>query len=428
MKLISRTLAPLALAAIFTTGSTVWAAPKTDKAKAPAKTAAPKTMDKKTTKERSDPAMVKAQQLLKSSAASYKGLNSYSSDVMWSNGSPETLSGRVMWQRPDQLMAEVKTGAQTFQKYLSDGKIIETKTDNGETVYTSAETEDAEKALSEALGQLGPVGLSLGTFLTDDDPLAAYGESLKTVTSHVATAEEGKGLDLPPKQLQVVDIALELKRGTTTIPVKMQYTLGEKDKLVRRFSVNYKIGENAVAQSETYTNVKANPKLEAAIKFTPAADAQLVDDLDPSYDARLRVGAAPLELKATDLAGQPISFDDYKGKVVLVDFWATWCPPCRDEMPNVIATYNKYHDKGFDIIGISLDKDKDALDKYIADNKMPWRQVFDGKFWDSEVPKQFGVQAIPFAMVIGRDGKIAAVNARGPALETAVAKALDAPA
>ena len=94
----------------------------------------------------------------------------------------------------------------------------------------------------------------------------------------------------------------------------------------------------------------------------------------------------------------------------------------------MIATYNKYHDQGFDVVGISLDNSKEALDKYIADNKMPWRQVFDGKGWDSAAGKTFGVQAIPFAMIIGRDGKIAAVNARGETLEKAVAKALAAPA
>ncbi len=425
MKLITRTFTPLALAAFFAAHSAVWAAPKTEKtkAKAPAKT------EKTTTKARSDPATVKAQQLLKGSAAAYKGLNGYSSDVSWSNGSPDNLTGRVAWQRPDQLMAEVKMPTETYQKYLSDGKTVEVKIAGEETIYTSVETEDATAALPAALGQLGPVGLSLGTFLTDADPLAAYKDTLKSVSSHVASAEEAAGLDLKPNQLQVVDILLELKRGTDAIPVKMVYTLGEKDKLVRRFSVNYQVGDSAISQTETYTNVKANPKTAAdALKFVPAAEAQQVDDLDPRYDASLRVGAMPIELKATDLEGKPISFDDYKGKVVLVDFWATWCPPCREEMPNVIATYNKYHDKGFDIIGISLDNSKDALDKYIADNKMPWRQVFDGKGWDSAAGKTFSVQAIPFAMIIGRDGKIAALNARGEALEKAVVKALDAPA
>ena len=331
MKLISRTLTPLALAAIIASQGTLWAAPKTDKTKAPAKAA--KTTQKTTKKATADPAMVKAQQLLKSSAAAYKGLNAYSSDVSWSNGSPDNLTGRVAWQRPDQLMAEVKMPTETYQKYLSDGKLIEAKIADGATIYTSADTENAAAALPEALGQLGPVGLSLGTFLTDDDPLAAYKDTLKSVSSHLASAEEATGLDLKPNQLQVVDIMLELKRGADAIPVKMVYTLGEKDKLVRRFSVNYKAGDNAISQTETYTNVKANPKIgDDTLKFVAAGDAQLVDDLDPTYDASLRVGATPIELKATDLAGQPISFDDYKGKVVLSRFLGDVVPavPRRD--------------------------------------------------------------------------------------------------
>lgn len=421
MKLITRTLT---LAALFasgsTLGSTVWAAPET--------AAAGQTMDKKAT----DPAMVKAQQMLKDSAAAYKALDAYSSDVTWKKGSAkasQTLTGHVAWQRPDQLMAEVKMGDNTFQKYLSGGKLIETKVTAGQTMYTSVDTENAAEMLPEALGELGPVGLSLGTFLTDTDPLEAYGDDVKTLSARAATAEEAQGLDLKPAELQTIEIKLEIKRGTGTMPVQMTYVLGEKDKLVRSFSVNYQVGEQTIAQTETYTEVKVNPQNGAdALKFVPAAGAELVDDLNPTYDTRLRTGAAPIALNATDLQGAPISFDQYKGKVVLVDFWATWCPPCRAEMPNVIATYNKYHDKGFDIVGISLDQDKAALDKYIAENKMPWRQVFDGKGWDSEVGKNFGVRAIPFAMIIGRDGKIAALNARGEGLEKAVAKALDAPA
>ncbi len=431
MKPIVRTLSPLALAALISLHSSAHAQTKT--AKPATKASSAKATKAKPTVARTDAsavaAMKAARQLMKDSATAYKSLNSYSSDVTWNNGTAQPLRGKVAWQRPNMLMAEVKMGPQTYQKYVSDRKVIETKVVGDATRYTSAPAGEATSVLAEAMSEIGQVGLSLGTFLTDADPLAAYGDSIKTLNSHVATAEEATGLDLKPTELKVVNIGLEIKQGPNTLPVAMSYVLGAKDKLVRRFSVNYKVGARAISQIESYTNVKVNPKIEAtALKFTPAATAQLVDDLNPTYDERLRTGAVPIELKATDLKGAPISFNDYKGKVVLVDFWATWCPPCRAEMPNVIANYNKYHDQGFDIVGISLDEDKGALDKYIADNKMPWRQVFDGKGWESEAGKTFGVRAIPFAMIIGRDGKIAALNARGEALEAAITKALAEPA
>ena len=113
-----------------------------------------------------------------------------------------------------------------------------------------------------------------------------------------------------------------------------------------------------------------------------------------------------------------------RGHVVLVNFWATWCGPCVGEMPNVIAAYKKYHTQGFEIVGVSLDQSRPALTGFIAQNKMPWRQVFDGRGWGSAVPREYGVQAIPFGLLIGRDGKIAAVDVRGPALTAALQQAL----
>ena len=131
-----------------------------------------------------------------------------------------------------------------------------------------------------------------------------------------------------------------------------------------------------------------------------------------------------MEIKFTSLQGEEIDLAAMKDKVVLVDFWATWCGPCIAELPNVQKAYTDYHDKGFEVIAISLDQDKAKLEKFITEKKMPWPQAFDGKGWENEIASQFGITGIPATFLIGKDGKIAASNLRGSALEAAIKKQL----
>jgi thiol-disulfide isomerase/thioredoxin len=125
-----------------------------------------------------------------------------------------------------------------------------------------------------------------------------------------------------------------------------------------------------------------------------------------------------------DLAGKPLSIANYKGKVVLVDFWATWCMPCRIELPNVLQTYGKYHPQGFEIIGVSLDQDQQTLERLIKANEMAWPQFFDGKLYENKLAMKYGVNKVPTTYLLDREGKIIARDLHGEALETAVAAAL----
>ena len=138
----------------------------------------------------------------------------------------------------------------------------------------------------------------------------------------------------------------------------------------------------------------------------------------------LPVGSPFPDFSEKDVDGKPISVGAYKGKIVLVDFWATWCGPCVGELPNVLQTYEKYHAKGFEVVGISLDSDKGKLTSFVKAKKMPWQQFFDGGGWKNKLAQQYNVHSIPATYLVDKDGKIIAKNLRGPALEQEVAKAL----
>jgi thiol-disulfide isomerase/thioredoxin len=127
------------------------------------------------------------------------------------------------------------------------------------------------------------------------------------------------------------------------------------------------------------------------------------------YNMKTSVPGNPFkEIISNDLQGNEIKLSDYagKGKYVLLDFWASWCPPCRAEMPHLVELYNTYKDKNFEIVGYSLDKEKEAWKKGIEQLNITWPQMSDCAFWDSPAVKSYAVQAIPCTLLIDPDGKI----------------------
>jgi thiol-disulfide isomerase/thioredoxin len=141
-------------------------------------------------------------------------------------------------------------------------------------------------------------------------------------------------------------------------------------------------------------------------------------------ERRLAVGSEPIAFEVTSITGEKISPEQYRGKVLLIDFWATWCAPCKQEMPNVKRVYGKYREKGFEIVGISLDRSRGDLDRYIEKNQIHWPQFFDGKYWQNEIAVKYGISSIPATILVDKKGKIRYKSLRGNQLEVAVKELL----
>jgi peroxiredoxin len=127
---------------------------------------------------------------------------------------------------------------------------------------------------------------------------------------------------------------------------------------------------------------------------------------------KMKALGKPVDLQFTAVDGRSVDLAALKGKVVLIDFWATWCGPCVGEVPNVKKTYDQFHARGFEIVGISLDKDKDSLTNFVAEHKMAWPQFFDGQYWQNKYAKQFGIESIPTMWLIDKKGDLRDINAR----------------
>ena len=177
--------------------------------------------------------------------------------------------------------------------------------------------------------------------------------------------------------------------------------------------------------------VKLYYNLVLQVPFTDSMKAELYEEANASglqgelvqsfvktYRSQLAtaVGQMAPEINLPDTSGQAIGLSSLRGKVVLIDFWASWCGPCRQENPNVVNLYEKYKDKGFEIYGVSLDKEEGKWKEAIHQDGIHWVHVSDLQEWRSAAASLYAVTSIPSTFLIDRDGKIIAKDLRGKAL------------
>ncbi|MBP8824060.1 MAG: redoxin domain-containing protein [Flavobacteriales bacterium] len=176
----------------------------------------------------------------------------------------------------------------------------------------------------------------------------------------------------------------------------------------------------SIPRSEYFTGYR--DQVDRTAQQIRAAKQQ--EEQQTMLDNLIPVGSDAPDFTQNTPEGKPLALSSLRGKVVLIDFWASWCRPCRMENPNVVKMYNKYHSRGFEILGVSLDKTKEAWTGAIQQDGLKWNHVSDLAFWNNAVAQQYGVSAIPYTVLIGRDGKVLAKNLRGAALETKLAEVL----
>jgi peroxiredoxin len=251
------------------------------------------------------------------------------------------------------------------------------------------------------------------SFAAESNPAAAA--DLKALVTKVQTVIKAKKGD----KITESDLASELKEFDALI---------EKYKSDKSDDVAQIVLMKASLYLQLLNNEKQGNEIMEQLKrdFPDSKPVAMLKRQEEAKKIRASLvkGAQFPDFQEKDLTGKPLSIAGLKGKVVLVDFWATWCGPCVAELPNVLAAYKKHHDAGFEIVGISLDSDRAKLDSFIEKKEMPWPQFFDGKGWENKLGQKYGVNSIPATYLLDREGKIIATNLRGDALEAAVEKAL----
>lgn len=251
------------------------------------------------------------------------------------------------------------------------------------------------------------------------DSLSATQQKIYTIQYEIQNVIQGDSL----KAIKQAEMGTILSAFKAYVK---QTAMEDNSPMVSMFATSINTGTDAVENEALYNSLaKRFPKhtgIQSVVKqFREGSSAAQQQQQAP---AGVAVGSMAPDITMPDVNGTDFSLSSLKGKYVLVDFWASWCGPCRAENPNVVAAYNKYKNKNFTILGVSLDKTKDAWTTAIKQDGLTWTHISDLKFWDSKAVTLYGFNGIPYNVLIDPSGKIIADNLRGSELERKLGEVL----
>lgn len=228
-------------------------------------------------------------------------------------------------------------------------------------------------------------------------------------------------------------VASKLKEAdkATQLSTQLQELRANENNFRKEIAENNPNSLVAVMALTDLLNLKATPAKQIKKIYATVEDTLKTSRLGKNLDrlitasiGKIDIGSEAEDFSAPNPEGQVVSLKESMGKITIIDFWASWCKPCRAENPNVVRVYNKYHDKGLNIIGVSLDRNKDHWTKAISQDNLEWNHVSHLKFWQDPIAKTYGVRSIPATFILDEKGNVIAKNLRGPALETKISELL----